>query len=345
MQFGVKSSLEVAVVHLHRLHPGGLPFGLDLKGRHAQVRMEAYGATGPVRDRVVVLEQSLASLGNNPTADHDQLGADVVEVTDELEVSQAGRYDRAQQVVDAVVERGVEAGHAVGSGRFDTKADGLAHVMVDVALVGQVLDVLVVGAETDVGEGRAQRVDVGENRLRVVVHRASHNGEHGAEPDPLEHLVDRDGVMVVAHPRSQVRPQGLVAQPGGVACDPVTRQQRLPVAVGRLELEVERVALAQGHGVGHPEPAQHLLVVHRCPAQLKHRERRGCRRDLLEDTQRAAGMAGPVHAAGPEDIGDAIGVGEHGRRAFRHDQASQLPRWEHCVLDMEVGVDEGGGDD
>ena len=76
----------------------------------------------------------------------DLLDVEVLEVVDDHEVRQVPRRD-GPPVVEEVVPRRVVAGHPDGQNGVRPQADSLPDVVVDVALLQQVIGVLVVAAE------------------------------------------------------------------------------------------------------------------------------------------------------------------------------------------------------
>ena len=339
-QLGVERPLEVAVEHLHGLHPGGGPRRRHGERRRPQRRRQPHRAAAPVRHGVVVGEQGHAVLGDQAPADVHPRRPRVVEPVQHLQVGQPRRCDRTEHVVDAGVHGGVQRGHADGRHRVHARLHGLAHVMVDVALGHQVLDVLVVGAEADLVQAGAQRRHVGEHLGAVVVHRPRHHRDGGAQPQPVEHLGRGHRVVVVAHPAGQVGPQGLVAQARRVPGDAAASRQRRLLLHRRRHRQVERVALAQAHRVGAAHPVDHLGIGHGGAAQLQPRQPRHLGRHLLQDAQRRTGGGHQVHACGPQHVGDAVRIGEHARGPLGHHEPGQLARREHRVLQVDVAVDE-----
>ena len=63
-------------------------------------------------------------------------------------------------------------------------------------------------------------------------------------------------------------------------------------------------------------------------------------RDLTEDAKRRPGAADDIEPLGAQHIGDAIAVGQNGRRTARHSEPGKLTQGQHRVFDVDVNIDE-----
>ncbi len=148
-------------------------------------------------------------------------------------------------MIEPEVHRSIECRHADRHFRGDAGAYGLAYVVVDVALMGEILDVLVVGAETYVIQAEAERCDVGEHGGTVVVHTARHHCDRCAEPQSVEDFSSVEGIVIIADTTGKIGPQRLVGQPGRMTGDALAGGERLELLLRGVEREVEWIPLTE----------------------------------------------------------------------------------------------------
>ena len=339
---GVERPLEVAVVHLHRLHPGGRA------RRHARRTMPA-DRSGVrctvsrvnVGHRIVVGEQRPAVLGHLHAADEHRRRPRVGEIGEQHHVGEARRGDRTEHVVEPEVHGGVERGHADGHGRRHAGATAW-RTWWSMWPCSARSSTCLSSAQKQMCASPPPSASTSANTAGVLSFMLPAITVIVApEAQAVEHLVGGERVVVVADPAGQVGPQRLVGQARGVPGDPLAGGQRGELLARRRLAEVERVALAERHRVGQGDAPQHLVLGHDGTAELHVGQARHLGRDLLEDAQRRARGADEVDGRpAPSDVGDAVRIGEQRGRAARHDQPGQLARREHRVLDVDVRVDE-----
>ena len=143
------------------------------------------------------------SAAGRPALQHD-LGNEALEVGQHEQVGVVAGRDRAE-VREAVPERGAERRADERVLGRDAERDRVAHHRVDVAVVGDVLRLAVVGAERDprrpvLGEQRQQRLQVA--RGRALADQQPHPGAQ-----PLASLLGGVRLVVGADPGRRVRLQ------------------------------------------------------------------------------------------------------------------------------------------
>jgi hypothetical protein len=144
-------------------------------------------------------------------------------------------------VVQPENARGGDAGHAIGRQRRGAQRDGGAYRMVEVAFLGDVERVPVVGAEGE--EGRVPLRDDRRQRMQVLRHRAfAHQNLH-ALGELLQRLFGGGGLVVGADARTKI----------AVEVEP-TQQRRMPVDAAPLK----RRKLGHHAGIA----AQHAGKIH-----------------------------------------------------------------------------------
>ena len=227
----------------------------------------------------------------------------------------------------------------------DAGADRVAHHPVDVAVLGDVLGVAVVGAEGD--PARAELVHERQQRLQVARHRGLADQEPHPGAQPLAALVRGQRLVVGADARRRVRLQLLAEEPGRVAVD----------VGGALERELRELARAAADDAGevhHLGEAEHAAATHQrlevagpsgAAWRLERRRRhaRG-RHEVDVELQAGRGVEQPVDAVDAEHVRDLVRVGDDRGRPERQDQARELVDEQLDRLDVHVRVDEAGDD-
>jgi hypothetical protein len=66
---------------------------------------------------------------------------------------------------------------------------------------------------------------------------------------------------------------------------------------------------------------------------------------LLKEADGGTRAADPVHSPLPDDVGEAVGIVEERGGPVGNADSSELTGGEKSALDVDVGVDEGGGDE
>ena len=272
-----------------------------------------------------------------PALEHE-LGHERLEVGEDEDVGAAARRDRAQ-MVEAVIGRRVERGHHDGVLRREPERDGVADDRVDVAVVGDVLRLTVVGTERHPVRSVLERER--QQRPKIPGARGLTDQEPEPGPQPLATLLDGRSLVVGGDPRSRVRVERTARHPGRVAVD----------VLGQAELRelafVPRHDAGEVHHLGEPEhvraPEQSLEVARReRPARrLEPRGRYARRRhEVHVERETGGGVAEPVDAVGAEDVRDLVWVRDDRRRPERQDESRELVDQELRRLDVHVRVDE-----
>ena len=270
---------------------------------------------------------------------------EALEVGQQEQVGLIAGCDRAQ-VREAVPGGRVEGRHHERILGRDPGGDGVAHHRVDVAVLGDVLGLAVVGAEGD----PAGAVLPGKRKQGVQVPRSRGLADQEPHPcaQPLSALLDRERLVVGTDPGRGVGVQR-----------PARHAGRVPVHVlgsGQCELgQLVRVAgddAGKVHHLGeadHPAPAQQALEIagrERSPRRLELR--RGHARGGHEvDVQwkRPADVEQPVDAVGAEHVGDLVRIDDDGGRAERQHEPRELVHEQLRRLEVHVRVDEAGHDE
>ena len=281
-------------------------------------------------------------LGDRQARLEHRLRQEPLEIGQEQEIGLVAGRDRAE-VRQAVPRRRVQRGaHERILGR-DPGRDRIAHHPVDVAVVGDVLRLAVVGAERDaagpvLGEQRQQRMEVPRRR------RLADQQPHPAL-QPLAALLGRVRLVIGADAGGDVRVEVAAEDSGRVAVD-VLRELQL----GQLA----RVAgddAGEVHHLGQPDhaaPAQQRLEVARGQRATRRLEAR-CRhagRGHEPDVERdpVADVEQPVHAVGAEHVRDLVRVGDDGSRAERQHEPRELVDEQLRRLEVHVRIDEARHD-
>ena len=275
----------------------------------------------------------------------DDVRHEADEVGQEQQVGLVPGRDGAE-MPEAVPQRRVERRHherVLGCGAHPHR---FAHHPVDVAVVGDVVGVAVVGAERDPVRAVLERER--QERLEVACHRRLADEEPHPRPQPLASLLRGEALVVGADPGRGIRLQALAEQPGRVAVD----------VLGALERELAELRRKAGDDAGevhhlrepeHPVPPHQRLEVARRERPARRLERRGGhargRHEVDVELEVVAGVEQPVDAVGAEHVRDLVRVGDDRGRAEREDEALELVDEELHRLDVHVRVDEAGHDE
>ena len=148
----------------------------------------------------------LRDLPHRPACLEHELGHEAFQVGEDEEVRLVAGRERSE-VAQAVPLGRVERGHDERVLRCHACRDRRAHHRVDVALLGDVLRLAVVGAE---GEPvRAELVDERQQRVEVAGARSLADQQPHPRAQPLAALLDRAHLVVGADPGRRVRVQRL----------------------------------------------------------------------------------------------------------------------------------------
>ncbi len=281
-------------------------------------------ARGPLGDRRTVLQH--------------QFRHEALEVGQDEQVGAVAGRDRAE-TLQPVPQRGIERRADQRVLRRDPVRDRVPHHPVDVAVVGDVLRLSVVGAERDppgavFGEQRQERLEV--PRRGGLADQQPHPGA-----EPLASLLGRVRLVVRADPGGRVGVQRPAEDAGSVTVD----------VLGQCELrELGRRAADHAWEVHHLREPDHAAAAEQrieiargqlAPRRLEARCRHARRRHEV-DVERdvVAHVDQPVHTVGAEDVRDLVRVGDDRRRAERQDQPRELVDEQLRRLEMHVRVDE-----
>ena len=248
-------------------------------------------------------------------------------------------------MVEAVPECGVQRRkdeRVLGGG---PGRDSIAHHPVDVPVLGDVVGVLVIGAESD--PLRPELLDEREQRTQVPRHRRLADEEPHAGPQPLAPFLDGERLVVRAD------------SGGGVGVQLLTEDaRRVAVHMRRPgESELRQLGGVAGddarevHHLGdpqHPPAAEEALEVALSERPARRLESRGrdARRSHEVDVERQirAEVEQPVDAVRAEHVRELVRVGDHGRRPEREHEPRELVREQLRRLEVHVRVDEARDD-
>ncbi len=190
-------------------------------------RSDADGLAHPLRDL------DARDVLDRPAALEHSRRSEAHEVGQEEQVRDVARRDRAVSR-KAVPEGGVMRGHEHGVLGRDPGRNRLAHHPVDVARVGDVLRIAIVGAERDAP--RAVLLDEREERAQVPRHRGLADEQPHPGAQALAPLLDGERLVVRVDARGRVRLELRSENAGRMAV-------HVPRAVERELLELARGAL------------------------------------------------------------------------------------------------------
>ena len=266
------------------------------------------------------------------------------EIGEQEQVGLVAGRDGAEPV-EPVPLRRVEGGHHERILGRDARRDGVAHHPVDVAVVGDVLGVAVVGAERH--PAGAELVHERQQRLQVARHRGLADQEPHAGAQPLAALVDGQCLVVRANARRGVRLQLLAEEPGRVAVDVGGALEReLRELVGRAVDDAGEV-----HHLGEAEDAaaahQRLQVAGASGRRGDSNGEAGTHEGAMKKTSSCKPDEASRSQWTPstaEHVRDLVRVGDDRGRPEREDEARELVDEELHRLDVHVRVDEAGDD-
>ena len=317
--------------HLARPAGNGEVGGRDRHGLHA---VEA-----DRRNRAAPLEERRLDDAAGGDDGADGAGGEVVEEDD---VGPPPRRDHAA-VAEAEGHRRRPGRRPVDVVKRPAEADQRADHVVEMAVLGDVERVAVVGAEAH--EARGVLVEHLGKRMEVLRHRAFADEDGHPLPDLLAGFRRGRGLVVGADAGGEVAVERLAAKERRVAVD---------VAVLEGQELVEDRVLGGEHArkVHELGEADHLRMG--AERQEVGGEKLGARG--LEGGRGHAGgeLDAKVHhrrfrrgeevadALGAEHVGDLVRVADRGGDAVRQDQAVELGRGDQRGFDVEGRVDEAG---
>ena len=208
------------------------------------------GAHRPVAHRVLdpFGHVGLRDLVHGPPRLQRELGLEPFQVGQQQQVGLVAGRDRAE-MPEAVPRRRVDRRQHDGVLRSDARGDRLAHHPVDVAVLGDVLGIAVVGAERD--PGGAELPHQRQQRLEIARHRRLADQQPHAVAKPLASLVGRQRLVIRPDAGRDVRVELLPEQSRCVAVD--------LDALGESQLvELAGIAVDDSgeiHHLGEPEDA------------------------------------------------------------------------------------------
>ena len=282
------------------------------------------------------------NLGDRPTRLEHGVRYEALEVREQQQVRRAPRRD-CSELSEAVPQSRVERraderildGHAGG--------DGIADHRVDVAVVGDVLGLPVVGAERD--PARPVLEQQREQGLEVPGGRSFADQQPHPGAQALAAFLRGVRLVVGADAGGGVRLQRPPAHARGVPVD--VNGQRELVELRRRPTDHAR----EVHHLCEPDHAptaqQGVEVAGRqCAARRFEVRRRHARRRHEVDVQRQACrcVEEPVDAVSPEHVGDLVRVGDHRRRPEWEHEPRELVDQQLRRFEVHVRVDESGND-
>ncbi len=228
----------------------------------------------------------------------------------------------------------------------DSSGDGLPHHPVDVARVGDVVGVTIVGAERDAP--RSVLLDEWEQRTQVPRHRRLADKQPDPGTQTLAPFLDGQRLVVGADARGRVR---LQVGP--------EHARRMPVDVtGAVRARASRAqqgepSMTPGKFIisASPRTRRRRMSDSRSPAVSgtpRRLERRGGyarrRHEVDVELETCARVEQPVHPVDAEDVRDLVRIGDDGGRPEREDEPRELVDHELDRLEVHVRVDEAGHD-
>ena len=327
--------------------PGGSGDGEVGRGEGLAEVDGAAGGLGPGVMRAGDGEAAVA--GDGDAAGDDQFDGQRREVGGQHEVGAAAGRDGAEFAFEAEMGGGVDRGHLERHEGIAAAGDGVAQDAVHVAFADQRAGVAVVGAEDEVARVEALLRDGGDLGLDVEPGRAE--AEHGAHA-----LADAgDGVglggafVVVGGAAGGIGVEGDAAVGAGiVAADGAAGLhggrhlgQHLLGAVDNAGI-IHHLAEPDDAGPGHR--LGDFVGADLVAGGLEPGGGGGAGGHLGEDVDGLQHrlVMHHAHAGQPEDVGDLVGVGEHGGGAVRDHGGGEFGRGELAAFDMHVAVAEAG---
>ncbi len=239
----------------------------------------------------------------------------------------------------------VEGGHLYCLPRRDPQLNGPQHIPADMALPGDVVQVLVVGTEDKPVQGQAHFYSTGEDGIQVPGGRAFPHLDGHAAAKFFQRLLEGSAFVIARNPQEAVSGQFLAGEARGVAVDGLSSEE------AEL-LQLVRISGEDCGAVHYLSQAQHPGMVE----ELGHLLGRKGRAVVFKP---GGGHAGGQHEVdvewealrllqeigdplGPQHIGDFMGVGNEGGGAPGKDFFGEQPRGYHGGFQVHVGVDQAG---
>ena len=227
----------------------------------------------------------------------------------------------------------------------DAGRDRVAHHRVDVAVVGDVLRLAVVGAERDparavLGEQRQQRVQVARRRAPRGS-AATCPARSRSRPSSAVYASWSERMPAAAYAFS-ARPSTPGAWPS--TCSRERRASR--ARAGRRAMTPGKFIISARPITRRRRSSASRSPGVSAPARRLEARRGHARRGHEVDVEResAADVEQPVHAVGAEHVRDLVRVGDDGRRAERQHEPRELVDEQLRRLEVHVRVDEAGDD-
>ena len=287
-----------------------------------------HGCARPLGDRSPVLQHHLRY--------------EPLEIGEHEDVGAVPRRDRAE-ALQTVPQRGIQRRADQRVLGRDAVRDRVPDHAVQMAVVGDVLRLPIVGAEGD--PSRAVLGEQRQERLQV----AGCGGLADQQPHPgaqaLSPLLRRVRLVVGADPGGCVRIERPAEHAGSVTVDVLCQRELRELRRRTADHPGEVHHLREAD---HPAPAEQRIEVARsqvAPRRLEPR-RRDTRRGHEIDIERDVGadVDQPVHSVGAEDVRDLVRVGDDGRRPERQHQPCELVDEQLRRLEVHVRVDEPRND-
>ena len=337
---------------------GGHPFGNDLAGRDADRQGRgALPARGEIRRRHLARLDAVASDPRDGRPAGEQFVADDAacrndprhcagfEIVEHDQVGAPARRDQAAVAQPEDPRRG-NAGGAIGGERRRAERDRGADHVVEVALLGDVERIAVVGAEGDVG-----RIALGDDRrqrVQVLRHRALAHQDLHALGQLLQRLWQVGRLVVGAHARGEIAVEVEAPEQRRVAVDrPVLKERELQQTggvAGEQSGEVHQFGEAERLRVG--SEWQQLVDFEFCAGGLEVGGRHTARQLHSQvERRRQRGVEEILDAGRAEHVGDLVRIADRGGDAARQHAAVEFKRRDQRRLDVQVGVDEAWNDD
>ena len=248
-------------------------------------------------------------------------------------------------MIEPIIEGRRQRRHAPGQHRIDAGPDGFAHMMIDVTLIVQVLNVLVISAEANVIHA-LRRAPARRRNTEAVLSFMLPAMTVIAAPSRTRSSTSSVvvGVVVVADAARKIAPERLVAQPRRVAGDALAGAD-----CRDLLARADHSSRSKGFdspsvaAFGHCTRASISASRNLGAARFRAPAYAGTRCDTCLKMRSGVSVSpDDVEALGAEHVGNAIRVGQQRRRAAGHGEARQLARRQHRVFDVDVNVDEIG---
>ena len=272
-------------------------------------------------------------------------GLAVFQAVDDHEIGTPAGGDKAA-VAKTESAGGRDRCGAVDGERFDAFSDRFADHVVEMAFLGDIQRIAVIGAERQegrqaLGEDRHQRVQVlGDGAF-------AHQNVH-ALADFLQRFGCRGALVIRADPGGKIAVEIKPAEQRRMAID--------MTALEGIELgKTDRVLVDDAGEVHEFRQTDDLFVVAERQELFDRQIGAGClqmgsghaARELDADIhdRLTGGIEEILDALGAEHIGDLMWIADHGGDAIRQDAAVEFMRRDQRGSDMQVGIDEARYDD